>query len=293
MRWTDCRIVAFDTETTGLSPFDGDRIIEFGAVEIDVGPDGRVRGVKPHQFFVDPEMPIPSKVARLTGITEEHLRGAPVFAKVAARVRDLLADAILVAHNIYFDVNFITLELRRAGFAWPAVRAEVDTLTLSQRLLPDLRSHKLEAVATQLGISLDNAHRATDDAEATGRVLVELARRMRAPEDLEEFVLWADAASPPPDTGHLAIGASGLPEFLDGPHKGRRADEAPDHLQWMTMALELRDGEWRHRYPESLREWARRWLRVRCSGRIQPGARSQGPLDWTLEPPPWRREARR
>ena len=59
MRWTDCRIVAFDTETTGLNPFDGDRVIEFGAVELHIGPDGGVAQVSHHQMFVNPEMPIP------------------------------------------------------------------------------------------------------------------------------------------------------------------------------------------------------------------------------------------
>lgn len=287
MHWTDCRIVAFDTETTGLNPFDGDRIIEFGAVELQIGADGAVEDVTHHQMFVNPEMPIPRAASKISGITDDDVADAPVFPRVAKKVQSVLEGAILVAHNLAFDLNFIRAELDRTGLHWPATAAEVDTLPLSQRLLPELRSHRLESVCNALEVPLDTAHRANHDAEACGRVMVEIARRKGAPQELEAFIQWADAVGPPPATGHLELGREGVAVFLDGPHKGETVERHPDHLQWMTMALERREDRWVSRYPDSVREWARRWLRVRAAGRSRTNPRSQGPMDWTLDPSPW------
>ena len=83
MRWVDCRIVAFDTETTGLRPFDGDRIIEFGAVEIFVDAQLQVSRVRPHQFLINPEMSIPREASRVSGITDEDVANAPKFSVLA------------------------------------------------------------------------------------------------------------------------------------------------------------------------------------------------------------------
>ena len=288
MRWTDCRVVAFDTETTGLNPLDGDRIIEFAAVELTVDEDLQVVATKAHDFLINPQISIPRAAMQVTGITDADVAGKPTFERRAAEVRRVLEGAVIVAHNLPFDLAFLRMELERAGSAWPPTRAEVDTLSLSQRRMSDLRVHKLANVARALGVPLDNAHRATHDAEACGRVLVEMARRHNAPRDIDGFVAWADALAPPPDTGHLALGANGMPQFQMGPHTGEGVEAHPDHLQWMTMALERRDGAWQPRFPDSVREWARRWLRVRGAGRIRGAARSQGSQDWTLDPAPWR-----
>ncbi len=291
MRWIDCRLVAIDTETTGLDPYsvsDPDRIMEMAAVELQMDAQLRVVQARPHHWLIHPDRPIPRKATQVTGITDEDVAGAPRFAERAGELRRLLTDAIIVAHNLPFDLGFLRTELERAGMAWPRTRAEVDTLTLSQRRMTDLKVHKLGEVARALGVPLDNAHRATDDAEACGRVLVEMARRFEAPLDLESFVDWTDAMSPPPDTGHLAVGARGVPEFLEGPYKGDTVDAHPDYLQWMAMALERRDGRWVSRYPESLQRWARRWLRARAAGRFRQAARGQSSADWNIDPATWR-----
>ena len=82
MARTEQRIIAFDTETTGLNPFDGDRVIEFGAVELTVDAEYRVTGVKAWpDWLIDPEVPIPREVTRVTGIKDEDVAGKPVFAK--------------------------------------------------------------------------------------------------------------------------------------------------------------------------------------------------------------------
>lgn len=287
MRWTDCRVVAFDTETTGLNPFDGDRVIELGAVELRLGAAGQVVGTRTFQKFVNPEMPIPRAATKVSGITDDDVADAPVFADVAAELRAFLSDAVLVAHNLNFDQNFIRSELRRLGQHWPRTRAEVDTLPLSQRLLPELKGHKLEMICAHLQIPLDNAHRASHDAEACGRALIELARRKEAPSDLVGFVDWAEAVGVPPDTGHLILGDRGVAEFASGPHKGKTVEEHPDHLQWMTIALERREGRWMPRFPDSVITWARRWLRAKATGWMPPGSKSPGPADWSIEPAIW------
>jgi len=288
MRWTDCRIVAFDTETTGLRPFDGDRIIEFGAVEIRVTPELRVSSVQRHDFLINPGIPIPRESSKISGIGDDDVADEPPFEERADRVRELLKDAILIAHNLSFDLAFIRSELERCDRSWPRTRAEIDTLPLSQRLLSHMRQHKLGMICHELGVELTEAHRASNDAEACGRAFVELARRHHAPEDLDGMVVWADAVSAPPETGHLRVGSRGVAEFIDGPHAGRTIEDHADYLQWMTMALERDGSGWKHRYPEELRSWARRWLRARASGRTRASARGGGAQDWGLDPAPWR-----
>lgn len=288
MPWTEQRIVAFDTETTGLNPFDGDKVIEFAAVELVVDAELRVTDVKSQDFMFNPGIPIPRESTRVTGIGDEHVANKPPFSKHAEEVRGLLEGAIVVAHNLAFDLSFMRLALRDCGLFWPGTVAEVDTLRLSQRKLSELKQHRLGLVAEALEIPLDNAHRASGDAEACGRVFVEIARRKGAPMDLSEMIIWADAVSPPPDTGHLGMGDTGVPIFLEGPHEGQTVEAYPDHLQWMTMALTRHDGRWQPRYPESVHEWARRWLRARTAGRFQANPRGGGSQDWGLDPSPWR-----
>jgi hypothetical protein len=186
------------------------------------------------------------------------------------------------------------------------------------QLLPHLQSYRLGSLCEAMGVSLEGAHRASNDAEATGRLLLELAKRKGAPDALPEFIEWADAIAPPPDTGHLKLGPRGVVELCEEPWAGRTVEELPDILQWMTMALQRQGGAWTHRYPAPVRQWARRWLRLRASGsakpataRPAPGAASAGsgllgggpsraaaaegglrrgnPAEWNLEPSPWLR----
>lgn len=287
MRWTDCRIVAFDTETTGLRPFEGDRVIEFGAVELMVDAGMHVTGVKHHQFMINPEMPIPREASRVSNITDDMVVDSPVFAKVASQIRAVLEDAILIAHNFSFDMAFLRAEMKRCGMHWPRTRAEVDTLPLAKRQITDMRSYKLEAVATKLGVPLDNAHRASHDAECCGRVFVEIARTYGSPPELEGMVDWAVAVGLPPDTGHLKVGEEGVATFMTGPYQGETVEAHPDFLQWMVIAVERKNGGWHTIYPDSVRQWAKRWLRARTAGRGRGSPRSQGPTDWTLDPPTW------
>ncbi len=162
--------VAFDLETTGLdSTRDG--ITEIGAV---LFRDGREVGR--FQTFVDPGRHIPQDVTKLTGITDEMVSGAP---KPAEAVRDFLEFAggrPLAAHNATFDVGFISEVCLKYGMDFEPTF--VDTLTIAQGLLPEMKSHKLDLVAARLGLPDFEHHRASDDALTCGLILMRFLKNM-------------------------------------------------------------------------------------------------------------------
>ncbi len=283
MKWRHIPIVAFDTETTGLNPFDGDRIIEFGAVVLELGPDGRVANREDHSWLVNPGIPIPRKVTEITGITPEDLKGKPPFRKIAKDVHALLGQGVAVAHNFPFDMAFLTQELREARLDWPEPLAEVDTVDLSIKHFPDARSHKLADLCKRLDVVLEQAHRATDDAAACGHCLVELARRHEVDDDLQAMLDWARAMGRPPSDGPLGTDKRGHVVFTEGPHRGQPVAEHPLHLAWMEKARVRGPHGWQWRYPESARRWIRRWLDVRGSGRAVQNPKTFHSQDWVLD----------
>lgn len=286
MRWRDYPIIAFDTETTGLYPEEGHRVIEFAGIEFRLAPDNSVRQVIPHHFLFNPEMPIPKEASDVSGIRDEDVAKAPVFSQHAQAIHRLLSNAVTVAHNYPFDQRFLTYEFARAGLKWPYPVAEVDTVDLSRQFFPEAKSHKLGELAARLEIPLVGAHRATNDAEACGRCFLELARRHGAPDDLGAMLDWGAAVGLPPETGHLSRGPSGI-LFAEGEHKGEPLEEHPDTLMWMTAAKVFENGVWRRRYPESLCSWIERWLKGRASGRALGGGGTKGfgPNEWGIDLP--------
>ena len=166
MLWKEIRIVAFDTETTGLYAFSGDRIIEFGAVEIFLTPDLTVKSIERHNFLINPEMPIPREASAVSGITDVMVAQSPPFAVRSEQIWKLLSGAILVAHNFAFDLGFLRKEFERVELVWPNTYAEIDTLRLASLKMKELKSKRLEKVAEFLSVPLVNAHRAVHDAEA-------------------------------------------------------------------------------------------------------------------------------
>jgi DNA polymerase III epsilon subunit family exonuclease len=283
MRWKHLPIVAFDTETTGLQPFDGDRIIEFGAVELTIGEDGRVADVTRHSLLVNPQMAIPRKVTEITGIRDTDVAAAPLFAEIAPRVHELLSGSITVAHNFPFDLAFLTQQLEACELGWPEPIAEVDTVDLSIAHFADERRHRLEDLCRRLDVPLDNAHRAADDAEATGRCFIELARRHEVADELQAMLDWARAIGRPPADAALCPDDSGQIVFRDGPHAGQPVGDHPIHLAWMEKARVRGPNGWQWRYPDSIRDWARRWLDVRGSGRARQNPKSYRSTDWVLD----------
>ncbi len=163
--------VAFDLETTGLSPRT-DKIIEIGAVIMKGG-----REVARYQTFVDPHQKLQKVTTELTGITDEMLQGAPSIETVLPEFLEFVADRVLVAHNADFDTAFIREACRRLGYEYTFTSA--DTLVLSQNMMTKLSRHKLDIVAAALSLPEFNHHRAADDAVTCGLIMDKFMAMLR------------------------------------------------------------------------------------------------------------------
>ena len=157
----DEEYVAFDLETTGL--YRQDTIIEIGAVRMKNGQE-----IDRFQTFVDPHRRLHPKTVELTGITDDMLVGAPELKDAMADFRAFVGDSVLVAHNADFDVNFVRRACADLGINWEMT--SVDTLTISQNLLPQLHRMSLDVVAKHFELDDFNHHRAGDDALVCGRI---------------------------------------------------------------------------------------------------------------------------
>ena len=163
--------VAFDLETTGLSSLT-DEIIEIGAVILREGKE-----LDRFQCFVDPGRKLTQKVVDLTGITDRMLEGAPDIRQVLPKFLEFCGNRPLIAHNADFDVGFIAAACRRMDIAYDPTY--LDTLILSQNLMPELGKFKLDIVANALSLPEFNHHRAADDALTCGMIFDRLSRRLK------------------------------------------------------------------------------------------------------------------
>lgn len=283
MKWKHLRIAAFDTETTGLDPFGGDRIIEVGIVTLLLGPDGEVASREDFSELVNPGIPVPRKATEITGIKDDDLVGAPSFGELAEEIAERFAGAVAVAHNFPFDHAFLTTEFRKASFDWQEPLAAIDTVDLSMRHFKGAKSHKLGDVAKRLDVSLENAHRATDDAAACGFIFTELVRKHEVEDDLQALLDWANAIGRPPEDGPFGVDPNGVAVFTTGPHAGEPVSTHPVHLAWMLKARERQPEGWAWRFPESARGWARRWLDIRGSGRARQNPKTYRTTDWAID----------
>ncbi len=167
----DDTYVVFDIETTGFSAVK-DKIIEIGAVKVE---NGKITGR--YSTFVNPEVPIPFEITKLTSITDAMVLDAPTIQTVLPEFMEFVGDAVLTAHNAGFDVGFIEANLKRLHMERKLVA--VDTVALARVLLPTLSRYKLNVVAKTLGISLLNHHRAVDDAAATAEIFVKFIEMLK------------------------------------------------------------------------------------------------------------------
>lgn len=185
-------LVFLDTETTGLTPRFGDRIVEIALA--------RFRGNAMENFYetlVNPERLISPGAARIHGITNEDVADAPCFREVARQIRAELEDTVIVAHNAPFDLNFVAHEFRLARVNAPANLA-LDTLSLLRRYFR-FRSNALSKVADALGIEKETSHRALADVLTTRAVFQYIISELK-PQTLRELlhmqggpVPWGDA----------------------------------------------------------------------------------------------------
>lgn len=167
----DDTFVVFDIETTGFSAAE-DRIIEIGAVKIT---DGAI--VDRFSTFVNPEVPIPFEIQQLTHIADDMVLEAPKVEEALPAFLDFVGESALVAHNAGFDVGFIEQNCVRLGRS--RTFTSVDTVGLARVLLPTLSKYKLNIVAKALNISLENHHRAVDDAAATAEIYVKFIEMLK------------------------------------------------------------------------------------------------------------------
>lgn len=185
----DLDFVVVDVEATGAKT-PPNRLIELGAYRIR---DGRI--VDKFLSLVNPEIPIPRFVATLTGISNEMVRQAPVFADLAPRWLDFVSDSVLIAHNSNFDANFLNHEISRVYPGHRMVNPHLCTVKLSRRALPDLLNHRLDTIAKHFSIPIPSRHRAGCDALATAEIFLHLLVRLEEDhgvKDLADLCLLND-----------------------------------------------------------------------------------------------------
>lgn len=165
------REIVFDTETTGLSPLKGDRVVEIGCVEIhNLLATGRVL-----HLYLNPERDVPPEVVAVHGLTNEFLADKPVFASVVDQFLEFIGDAPLVAHNAGFDLGFINAELTRTGFPQISASRTVDTVQMARKMFPGAPA-SLDALCKRFNVdsSARTLHGALLDAQLLAEVYLEL-----------------------------------------------------------------------------------------------------------------------
>ena len=163
--------VVFDIETTGFSPL-YNKIIEIGAVKVSKGEI-----VDKFSTFVNPEEPIPYRIEQLTSINDGMVIDAPAIDKILPEFLKFCEGAVMVAHNADFDMSFIISEGKKLGIERDYTI--VDTVALARMLLPHISKYKLDNVAKALNVSLENHHRAVDDAGCTAEIFVKFIEMLK------------------------------------------------------------------------------------------------------------------
>ena len=178
----DDNYVVFDIETTGFSP-KVNKIIEIGAVKVEHG-----KITDKFSTFVNPQVPIPFRIEELTSINDSMVENAPTIDVILPQFIDFCQGCIMVAHNADFDMSFIFKNCEDLGIEFaPSI---VDTVALARILLPNLNRFKLDTVAKALGVSLENHHRAVDDAGCTAEIFVKFVEMLH-----QRDVLTLDAVN--------------------------------------------------------------------------------------------------
>lgn len=227
------REIVLDTETTGLDPASGHRIVEIGCVELlNHVPTGEVY----HQY-INPERDMPAEAERVHGLSEDFLAGYPVFAEIAADFVNFVGDAPLVIHNAAFDMGFINAELSLAGWASIDKRRAIDTVSMARKKFPGAQA-SLDALCRRFGIDLSERqmHGALLDAQLLAAVYLELLGGRQHGMDLAAEAAVARTSSP--DTEAVEISASGRREARA--HAASQ-DELARHAEFLSK---IKDPIW-------------------------------------------------
>ena len=184
------REIVFDTETTGLSPGSGDRLVEMGCIEIV----DRIETGREYHCYYNPERDMPSEAEAVHGLSSAFLSDKPLFADKAGELLDFIGDAPLVAHNASFDFGFLNAELEKCGRAPVGMDRMVDTLAIARTKFPGAK-HSLDALCTRFGVdrSMRVKHGALLDAQLLAQVYIELTGGRQIGLSLAEAEGAADA----------------------------------------------------------------------------------------------------
>lgn len=165
------REIVFDTETTGLDPLQGHRVVEIGCVELM----NHVATGKVFHAYLNPGRSMPSEAAMVHGLTDEFLADKPMFEQVVDDFLSFIGDAPLVAHNAGFDMSFVNAELTRAGFAILPKERAIDTVLMARKKFPGAPA-SLDALCKRFNVSLADRklHGALLDARLLAEVYLEL-----------------------------------------------------------------------------------------------------------------------
>lgn len=230
------REIVFDTETTGLDPKTGDRMVEIGCVEMV----GRVPTGETFHAYYNPERDMPIEAENVHGLSISFLETKPLFAEGADALLEFIGDAPLVAHNAGFDFGFLNMELERLGREPISLDRMVDTVAIARKKHPGAKN-SLDALCTRYGV--DRSHRvkhgALLDAELLAQVYIELLGGRQI--GLE---LAAEAPTPSQNTIRDAATASAAP--IKRAHRAPRphaasAEELARHKEFVTG---LKDAIW-------------------------------------------------
>lgn len=202
--------VVVDLEATGAK-MPPNRVIELGAYRVSHG-----RIVDNFLTLVNPEIPIPRFVISLTGITNEMVKEAPVFADVAPRWLEFVNDAVLIAHNAPFDTSFLNHEISRVYPGHRMINSHLCTVRLSRRVFPGLHNYRLDTIADHFSIPISHRHRAGSDALATAEVFLHLLSRFE-------------------EHGITDLAAARRFQFFDPQHQEAKPDETTPAPQLLPL----------------------------------------------------------
>lgn len=210
------REIVFDTETTGLSPAGGDRMVEIGCVELF----NRVETGRHFHAYFNPDRPMPSEAQAVHGLSDIFLSDKPRFIERAEELLDFIADSPLIAHNATFDFGFLNHELGRCGRPGVCHSRMVDTLVIARTRHPGAK-HSLDALCTRFGVDRSQRikHGALLDAQLLAQVYVELTGG-------RQIGLGLVA-----DTGEVTIAAHCRPVTVREPREARPHSAAAEELE--------------------------------------------------------------
>lgn len=174
----DLFFTALDFETTGLYPA-SDRIVEIGAVKFNLSGDEYL-----FSGLINPGIPMPVKASEVNGIYDSMLEDKPEADDIFPDFIEFIDGTALIAHNIGFDASFLLSTAAILDLKVPDLPC-LDTLHLSRHFLPGLRSYSLGNIAASLGIDIENAHRAEDDAEACRKIFMECIAKVDGYPEIE------------------------------------------------------------------------------------------------------------